>query len=108
MFEGIERDSKRVFFITVENRTNDTLIVIIKNTLIFLDPNLCAFTNTIESTWGALKKSLPFNSTQKTLYDSYFSQYCIRKLYINDSTDRFTRVLESIAKVYNPELIKSD
>lgn len=37
-----------------------------------------------------------------------FSQYCIRKLYLNDSTDPFTRFLEIITKVYNPESIKSD
>lgn len=139
VFGGIERDSKKCFFTTVENRTADTLVNIIKqhikpgSTIIsdcwkaynsldkegfthltvnhsvnFVDPNSGAHTNTIESTWRALKKSLPSNGTQKTLYDSYFSQYCIRKLYLNDSTDPFTRFLEIITKVYNPESIKSD
>lgn len=74
----------------------------------FVDPNSGAHTNTIESTWRALKKSLPSNGKQKTLYDIYFSQYCIRNLYLNDSTDLFTRFLEIISKVYNPEPIKCD
>lgn len=66
----------------------------------FVDPNSGAHTNTIESTWSALKKSLLSNGTQKTLYDIYFSKYCIKKLYLNDSTDPFTRFLEIITKVY--------
>ena len=131
VFGGIERDSKKCFFTTVEDRKADTLVTIIKQhikpgtTIIsdcwkaysslnsegfthltvnhsvnFVDPDSGAHTNTIESTWRALKKSLPRNGTQKTLYDSYFSQNCIRKLYLNDSADPFTSFLDLISQVY--------
>ena len=124
---------RSVFFTTVEDRTADTLVNIIKQhikpgtTIIsdcwraysslnsegfthltvnhsvnFVDPDSGAHTNTIESTWRALKKSLPKNGTQKTLYDSYFSQYCIRKLYLNDSADPFLSFLNLISEVYHP------
>lgn len=126
---GIERDSKKCFFTTVENRT--TLVNIIKqhfkpaSTIIsdcwkaynsldkegfthltvnhsvnFVDPNSVAQTNT----WRALKKSLTSNGTQKTLYDSYFSQYCIRKLYLNDST--VTSATQRVALVDLPKKSK--
>lgn len=129
----IERDSKMCFFTTVENRTANTLVNIIKqhikpashiisdcwkaynsldkecfthltvnHSVNFVDPNSGAHTNTIESTWRALKKSLLSNGIQKTMYDSYFSQYCIRKLYLNDSTDQFTRFLRNYYKGLQP------
>ena len=103
VFGGIERDSKKCFFTTVEDRTADTLVYIIKQhikpltTIIsvcwraysslnsegftyltvnhsvnFVDPDSGAHTNTIESTWRALKKSLPKNGTQKTLMTATF------------------------------------
>ena len=96
VFGGIERDSKKCFLTTVEDRTADTLVNIIKQhikpgpTIIsdcwraysslnsegfthltvnhsvnFVDSDSGAHTNTIESTWRALKKSLPKNGTQK-------------------------------------------
>ena len=68
----------------------------------FVDLDSGAHINTIESTWRALKKSLPKNGTQKTLYDSYFSQYCIRKFYLNDSADQFLSFLNLISEVYHP------
>ena len=74
----------------------------------FVDPDSGAHTNTIESTWRALKKSLPTYGTQKPLYDSYFSQYCIRKLYLIDSPDPFLTFLELVKEVYNPESLKND
>ena len=40
----------------------------------FVDPDSGAHTNTIESTWRALKKSLPVSGTVKSLYDTYTSQ----------------------------------
>lgn len=45
----------------------------------FVDQDTGAHTNTSESTWRALKKYLPVSGTVKSLYDTYFSQYCIRK-----------------------------
>ncbi|CAC5386090.1 unnamed protein product [Mytilus coruscus] len=98
VFGGIERDSKKSFFATVENRTKETLLKLIKDNIkpgttiisdcwkvydclgsegfehlkdnhsvYFVDPETGAHTNTIESTWRALKKSLPKYSTVKSL-----------------------------------------
>ena len=136
VFGGIERDSKRCFFASVEDRSADTLVSLIKehiapgttiisdcwkaysslgkegyqhltvnHSLNFVDPDTGAHTNTIESTWRALKRSLPRNGTQKTLYDSYFSQYCVRKSVLLDSPDPFLKFLELIREVYNPQFV---
>ncbi|CAC5363308.1 unnamed protein product [Mytilus coruscus] len=134
VFGGIERDSKKSFFATVENRTKETLLKLIKDnikpgtTIIsdcwkaydclgsegfehlkvnhsvnFVDPETGAHTHTIESTWRALKKSLPKYGTVNSLYDTYFSQYCVRKKYIIGSEDPFIAFITLIKKVYNPE-----
>lgn len=66
----------------------------------FVDTSSGAYTNTIESTLRTLKKSPPMNSTQKSLYDSYFSQYCFQILYLNGSTDQFTRFFLKITLYY--------
>ncbi|CAC5376494.1 unnamed protein product [Mytilus coruscus] len=68
----------------------------------FVDPETGAHTNTIESTWRALKKSLPKYGTVKSLYDTYFSQYCVRKKYITGSEDLFIAFITLIKQVYNP------
>ncbi|CAC5426638.1 unnamed protein product [Mytilus coruscus] len=112
VFGGIERDSKKSFFATVENRTKETLLKLIKDnikpgtTIIsdcwkaydclgsegfehlkvnhsvnFVDPETGAHTNTIESTWRALKNHYQKYGTVKSLYDTDFSQYCVRKIY---------------------------
>ena len=132
MFGGIDRETKETFFKVVERRDADTLIPIIQKyiipgTTIFSDcwkaystlkdigyihstvnhsiefkaaDGTC--TNTIESTWRAVKNSLPQNGTVKDLYDSYFSEYCVRKKYLNSSDDKFLKFLELITRVYNP------
>lgn len=133
VFGGIERDSKKCFFKTVEDRKQATLLKIIKDnvkpgttiisdfwkaydcldkegfehlkvnhSLHFVDPDSGAHTNTIESTWRALKKSLPKYGTVKSMYDTYFSQYCVRKKYISGSVDPFLAFIELIKRVYNP------
>jgi hypothetical protein len=73
----------------------------------FLDLDTGAHINTIESTWRALKKSLPVSVTVKSLYDTYFSQYCIRKIYLTDCQDPFLKFLELIESVYGPALLAS-
>ena len=139
VFGGIERDSKKCFFKTVEDRKAETLISIIKehikpgttiisdcwkaynrleeegfkhltvnHSLNFVDPDTGAHTNTIESTWRALKKSLPTCGTIKTLYDSYFSQYCVRKLYLNDAEDKFLKFISLIKTVYDVDKQKEN
>ena len=133
VFGGIERETKLCFFQTVENRTADTLVSIIKDNILpgttiisdcwkaydslskegfnhlkvnhsvnFVDPDSGSHTNTIESTWRALKKSLPVSGTVKSLYDTYFSQYCIRKKYLIDSPDPFLKFLELVSQIYDP------
>ena len=120
VFGGIERESKKCFFVTVEDCSQRTLLQIIKDnikpgttiisdywkaydclnkegfehlkvnhSLNFVDPDSGAHTNTIESTWRALKKFLPKYGTVKSLYDTYFSQYCFRKKYIHGSEGPF-------------------
>jgi len=59
-------------------------------------------TNTIESTWNALKKSLPRYGTTKDLYNSYFPEYCIRKKFLSAASDKFLEFLRLVAIVYKP------
>ena len=109
VFGGIERNSDppKCFFTSVDDRSAETLIPIIKRwilpgTTIASDcwraysrlseegyihetvnhsvefvTEKGQHTNTIESTWCALKKSLPRYGTNKDLYNSYFAEYCI-------------------------------
>ena len=67
-----------------------------------------ACTNTIESTWRALKTFLPRNGTVKSLYDSYFSQYCIRKKFLNDAADPFLAFLSLIREQFPPSYTPSE
>ena len=59
-----------------------------------------ACTNLTESTWNAVKKSLPKYGTQKQLYDSYLVEYFIRKKYLNNAEAKFLTFLELIERVY--------
>lgn len=68
----------------------------------FVDPDTGAHTNTIESTWRALKKSLPKHGTTKNLYDTYFAQYCVRKQFLSDQEDPFLEFLKLVKTVYQP------
>jgi len=137
VFGGIERENKKCFFATVEDRSQRTLLQIIKDnikpgttiisnywkaydcldqegfehlkvnhSLNFVDLDSGTNTNTIESTWRALKKSLSKYGTVKSLYDTYFSQYCARKKYIHGSEDPFLEFLKLIKCIYNPETRK--
>jgi len=65
-------------------------------------------TNTIESTWNALKKSLPNFGTAKEIYHSYFAEHCIRHKYINVANDKFLEILRLISLVYNPTRANSN
>ncbi|MEW8542877.1 MAG: transposase [Candidatus Thiodiazotropha sp.] len=53
--------------------------LMVNHSVNFVDPESEAHTNMIKSTWRALKKSLTKHGAVKSLYDSYFSQYCVRK-----------------------------
>ena len=74
----------------------------------FVDPETGTHTNTIESTWRALKKSLPKHGTTKNLYDTYFAQYCVRKQFLIDAEDPFLEFLQLIKKVYKPSFEPTD
>ena len=138
MFGGIDRDTKETFYDVVEWWDVDMLIPIIQKyiipgTTIYSDwwkaystlkdigyihstvKHSAEFkaanrtcTNTIESTWRAVKNSLPRKRTVKDLHDSYFSDYCIRKNYFNNSDDKFLKFLELITTVYNLTSTKVD
>lgn len=58
-----------------------------------------ACTNTIESIWNAVKKSLPKTGTVKSLYDSYLIEYCIRKKYLQNTDDKLTTFLDLVKRV---------
>ena len=74
----------------------------------FVDPETGSHTNTTESTWHALKKSLPKHGTTKSLYDTYFAQYCVRKQFLTDKEDPFLEFLQLIKKVYQPSFEPTD
>ena len=113
VFDGIERGTKNCFMCSVEDRSADTLIPVIKHNVLpgttiisdcwkaycwleeegylhqtvnhskeFVNKDTGAHTNTIESTWRAIKTSLPKHGSVKTLYDTYFVEYIFRKKYL--------------------------
>ena len=133
VFGGIERETKNCFLTSVEDRSADTLVPIIKQHVLpgtiiisdcwkaysrlteegyvhqtvnhskeFVNRETGAHTNTIESTWRAVKTSLPKHGTVKSLYDTYFVEYIFRRRYLNDAEDPFLAFLDNIKKVYSP------
>jgi len=60
-------------------------------------------TNNIESRWRALKGSLPRYGTRKQFYSSYFSEYCIRRKFIDCASDKFIAVLDLVSEIYKPD-----
>jgi len=134
VFGGIERDSDppRCFFVTVNDRSADTLIPIIKRwilpgTTIYSDcwrsystlvsegyihatvnhsvefkSESGTHTNNIESRWNAVKKSFPRFGTRKDFYNSYFAEYCIRRKFLDGASDKFLQFLNLVGRVYRP------
>ena len=80
----------------------------VNHSINFVDPETGTHTNTIESTWRALKKSLPKHGTTKGLYDTYFAQYCVRKQFLVDKEDPFLEFLDLIKTVYRPSFQPTD
>ncbi len=68
----------------------------------FVNAENGACTNKIESTWRAVKASLPRYGTTKGLYDSYFVEYIVRKKYSRCSDDPFLTFLTFIRRVFDP------
>jgi len=132
VFGGIERDSDPPhFFVTVNERSADTLIPIIKRwilpgTTIYSDcwrsystlvsegyihatvnhsvefkSESGTHTNNMESRWNAVKRSLACFGTRK-FYNSYFAEYCIRKKFLDGASDKFVQFLSLVGSVYKP------
>ena len=80
----------------------------VNHSLNFVDPESGVHTNTIESTWRALKTSLPRHGTTKHLYDSYFAQYCIRKQFLLCKEDPFLEFLNLVKIIYSPSFDPSE
>ena len=137
VFGGIVRGSRKCFLVTVEDRTADTLIPIIKQYILpgtkimldcwksysalseegyihgtvnhsveFVNSETGDHTQTIESTWRAVKRrSLPRSGTVKRMYNSYFAEFLFRRKYLQDSDDRFIAFLNEAKNVYKPSLL---
>ena len=71
-------------------------------------PETGVHTNTMESSWLSLKKSLPKYGTKKALYESYFAEYCIRQKYLERAEDPFLKFLELIGRVYKKKELHSE
>ena len=70
------------------------------------NPNV--HTNTIESNWRDLKRSiLTRNGTTKALYESYFSMHCIKRRYLFDKKCVFKGYLDLIKRVYPLNSLKA-
>ena len=72
----------------------------VNHSIAFKNKETGACTNLIESTWNAVKKSLPKTGTQKQHYDSYLIEYCIRKKYLKGVEDKFPAFLNLIKRIY--------
>ena len=136
MFGGIERESKKLFLVAVEDRTTETLLPIIKkfikpgmkiisdcwksydclgregylhgtvnHSVEFVNSETGDHTNTIESTWRAVKRSLPRSGSTKGLYDSYFSEFIFRRRYLEEEEDKFLAFLRQVKRIYPCEKV---
>ena len=66
----------------------------------FVDPQRGACTNTIESTWWALKRSLPSSHTRKENFVHHLAEEYIWRRKQTDSQCLFTAFLKDIGSVY--------
>jgi hypothetical protein len=47
-------------------------------------------TQTIESTWRAVKRSLPCSGTVKEMYNSYFAEFLYRRQYREEADQNYS------------------
>ena len=59
-------------------------------------------TQMIESTWRAVKYSLPRSGTRKCFYSSYFMEFLFRRWYFTDGNDWFMAFMDKVKSVYPP------
>ena len=67
----------------------------------FTNKETGAHTNTIESTWRAVKTSLPKHGTVKSLYDTYFVEYIFIKRHRNSATYQFLAFFDLLKNVFS-------
>ncbi|XP_005108056.1 uncharacterized protein LOC101855051 isoform X1 [Aplysia californica] len=132
VFGGICRETKECFLVPVQDRTQETLVNLIKKhvapgTIIrsdcfksnecleregfrhltikhsenFGDRHTSAYTNIVESTWWAVKKSLcsTHAHTQKQHFAAYLAEYIWHQQNV-DTKCKFIQFLKEICKVY--------
>uniref|UniRef100_A0A1X7UDC0 ISXO2-like transposase domain-containing protein n=1 Tax=Amphimedon queenslandica TaxID=400682 RepID=A0A1X7UDC0_AMPQE len=76
----------------------------VNHSIEFVNSETGDHTQTIESTWKAVKRSLPLSGTVTEMYDSYFAEYIFRKHYLQEADDRFLTFLKKAREVYQPSL----
>ena len=74
----------------------------------FRDPVTGAHTNTIEATWGAVKRSLPRYGTSKDLYATYFVEYIWRRKFITTPGTTLYVLCEHILEYHGFDPIDPD
>ncbi|XP_020905726.2 uncharacterized protein LOC110243911, partial [Exaiptasia diaphana] len=132
VFGGIEEDSRKCFIVAVENRTEETLLALIKKwikpgTLIVSDcwkgyinlekhgyehrtvnhskefvNELGFHTNKIEGHWRQMKASLPTHGRRKAHYDSYLAEFLWR--YTHRGEELFWVFLKDMKCCYSQSL----
>ncbi|GFR95802.1 hypothetical protein ElyMa_004437700 [Elysia marginata] len=71
----------------------------VNHSLHFVDPASGVHTNTIESTWWAVKRSLPPTHTRKQYLGTHLAEYIWRRKYKNERC-LFSLFLKEIVRVY--------
>ena len=130
VFGGIEGDSRKSFIVTVEDRSEDTLLALIKEwiapgTTIVSDgwkayANLSKHgyihktvnhslefvneegfhTNKIEGHWRQMKAKLPTHGRKKEHYSSYLAEFKWRYMYVHRDEDLWKVFLDDVKKIY--------
>lgn len=121
VFGGIEEDSRKCFIATVEDRTEETLLNLIKE---WIEPGTTIVskhgyfhktvnhsvefvneegfhTNKIEGCWRQMKATLPTHGRKKEHYSSYLVEFKWR--YIHSGEDLWKVFLNDIKKIYKFE-----
>ena len=57
-------------------------------------------TQTIESTWRAVKRTLPSSGGRPEMLDSYLAEFLFRRRYLTDAHDKFLTFLSKIKVIY--------
>ena len=74
----------------------------VNHSIEFVNSETGDHTQTIESTWRAVKRSLPRSGTRKPFYQSYFLEFLFRRRYFVDGTDWFATFMDKVKTVYTP------